>query len=132
MIGICMAILLAACILGAGCVTPEQEPGEYQFNETDSGRTVPLVEGSTIVIRLEENPTTGYLWNATVSGGLEIVDDRFEPSDTSGQLVGSGGIREWTLKAVERGDAAFAAVYHRPWEPVTGTEETFTMAFTIE
>ena len=142
--GIIAALLLAACIAGTGCVseqngpaavtptmTPTAPPMSFVFNETANGTVAEVPVGSNVTIQLAENPTTGYQWNATASAGLKLLDDTFIPSDTSGQLVGAGGIREWVYGAETAGNTTFDAVYMRSWEPVTGNESSFGMAFTI-
>jgi inhibitor of cysteine peptidase len=151
--GIIAVLLLAACIAGTGCVseqtgptevtpsptgtaapvetTPTVPPMSFVFNETANGTTESVPVGSNVTIRLDENPTTGYQWNATVSAGLKPLEENFIPSDTTGQLVGAGGIREWVFEAETVGNATFDAVYIRSWEPITGTEDSFGMAFTI-
>jgi inhibitor of cysteine peptidase len=148
--GIMVAVLLMACMLLAGCtsqpddagtptatptVTPEPTvtptaPAEaFVFNETSNGENVEVPVDSSIVIRLDENPTTGYSWNVTSSQGLEYVNDTFIPPET--QLIGAGGVHEWEYRAPETGDAEFSAIYKRPWEETTGNETMFSMTFTI-
>jgi inhibitor of cysteine peptidase len=150
MYGILVAILIVVCMVGAGCTsqsggtatptaTPTETPAptetttaparEYVFNETNNGEAVDVPTDSTIIIRLEENPTTGYSWNVTSSQGLEYVNDTFIPPET--QLVGAGGVHEWEYRALEVGDAEFSAVYMRPFETPTGNETTFSMTFIV-
>ena len=52
---------------------------------TNNGKTIPVALGDTIEVTLDENPSTGFGWNATTTPGLAIITDRFEPSDTSGR-----------------------------------------------
>ena len=127
-------VLLAALLLAAGCtttppsnatvtpagttaapnVTPAQ-PAVYTMN--DSGKTVPLGLQQSLSIRLPENPTTGYAWNATVSDGLAITDTAYTPDPQSTGMVGAGGTRNWTVRGVKAGTQRFSAVYVRSWEP---------------
>jgi inhibitor of cysteine peptidase len=144
LIGFVAMLILIACIAVTGCtgsddqgstestVTPTTAPAEvYNITAEDDGKTITVAEGSRIFVALEENPTTGYEWNATVSEGLSILSDDFEPSDTSGQVVGAGGIRSWELVATETGTQEFSAVYKRPWEETTGDEDSFAVTFTV-
>lgn len=125
------AVILAALVLAAGCATtppanatvtpttatatPNATTPVYTIN--DSGRTVPLGLNQTLSIRLPENPTTGYSWNATVSSGLQIVNTLYTPEPAAPTLVGAGGSRNWTLRGVVAGTQRFDAVYIRPFEP---------------
>ena len=137
---ILIAVFVATCIFGAGCIsqlddpeTPDEPPapvGEYTFNETDNNADVTLPAGSKITISLAENPTTGYEWNITSTRGLQYVSDVFTPPDTG--LVGAGGMHEWQYIAPESGTAEFSAIYWRPWEGVTGDETAFKVGFAIE
>ncbi|NLA39502.1 MAG: protease inhibitor I42 family protein [Methanomicrobiales archaeon] len=129
-----VAALIAACILGAGCISqPDETPApaeEYTFNETDNNADVKLPAGSRITISLDENPTTGYEWNITSTRGLQYVSDVFIPPSTG--LIGAGGVHEWQYIAAEKGTGEFSAIYWQPWENVTGDETAFSITFTIE
>lgn len=91
----------------------------------DNGKTITISEGSSIKISLDENPTTGYSWNETVTSGLAVVDSSYISSNSS--MVGAGGVREWTVKAAGKGMQQFTAINKRPWEPAAGNETTFTL-----
>jgi inhibitor of cysteine peptidase len=97
------------------------------LGEADNGKIVAVVPGSTVNVSLNENPTTGYSWNWTLTPGLELVNDSFVANTTSG-LVGAGGIHTWVLKLNNSSDAqTFTAVYKRPWEPLTGNETVYAL-----
>ena len=68
-------------------------------------------------IRLPENPTTGYAWNAAVRDGLVITQTAYTPDSQSTGMVGVGGTHHWTVKGVRSGTQQFNAVYVRPFEP---------------
>ena len=103
------------------------------YNETANGTTVKIPPGiSGIMVRLAENPTTGYSWNATVTSGLAIVRDTYEADPVSQGKVGAGGTHSWTLMGTAAGEQKFAAVYKRPWENTTGSEQTFVLNIVVE
>lgn len=110
--------------------TPVQA-GNLVVNEQQNNATVQVSPGSTITVKLQENPTTGYRWNMSVSSGLRVVNDTYIPSDPTGQLVGSGGTRVWDIAADGPGTQQIRAMYHRSWEPVTGDETTFSMTVIV-
>jgi len=85
------------------------------YTEADNGKTVQEPLGETFGIRLQENPTTGYSWNLSLSDGLGVSRDEYIPSSTGGQMVGGGGIRAFTLVTVSRGEQMITAEYRRPW-----------------
>jgi len=138
----CCALMLAAIFL-AGCTenssssTTEQTtlmttaaptvtmvPTIY-VNSTSNGATVTIPTNGQVIVRLNENPTTGFSWNATVSKGLSVISDTFYPPETT--LVGAGGYREWTLGMESPGTYTFNATYVRPWEGQSPTSDTFNL-----
>ena len=102
----------------------------YDFGIEQNGENVTVPAGSEVLVSLAENPSTGYTWNATVSPGLTVADDRYRPNATPEGMVGAGGIRTWTLVPETPGTFIFSAVYRRPWENVTGTEDRFDLTIT--
>ncbi|MEN6395848.1 MAG: protease inhibitor I42 family protein [Methanoregula sp.] len=142
-----MGILCLVTLVVAGCIgtgpqnTQGQAPaplgtpvmvGHIVVNESQNGATVYVNQTSDITLKLNENPTTGYLWNMTVTPGLLITNDTFQSSDTTGKLVGSGGTHVWEINAAGTGTQTISAVYKRPWEPVTGNETAFLMTVIVQ
>ncbi|MDD1709192.1 MAG: protease inhibitor I42 family protein [Methanoregulaceae archaeon] len=103
------------------------------YNETANGTTVKIPLGTGgLIIQLAENPSTGYSWNATVTPGLTIIDDAYEADPQSQGRVGAGGTHFWIVSGTAEGEQKFSAVYMRPWENVTGSEETFILNVLVE
>lgn len=113
--------------LGASVALPNGAVSA-SFGAGDNGKTVSINEGSQLKISLDENPTTGYSWNVTVTPGLAIVDSQYS---SSSHLTGAGGTREWTIKATGKGQQQFSAVYCRSWEPLTGNESKFVLTVSV-
>jgi inhibitor of cysteine peptidase len=125
----CIAVVLLAGCAGPGeRVSPTPEPTTpapapsvppavpISFDQTNDGGTYPVSLDAEIRLRLPENPTTGYLWTLSVSPGLSITNETYVPDDPTGRLVGSGGTRIWSLKAVLPGARTISGSYRRPWE----------------
>ena len=143
-------IVLAGLVLICGCTqqpagtpttptpaaTPTQATGKEvpMYNESANGTTIAVARGGeTFGIRLNENPTTGYSWNATVTPGLIVINDSYEPNPETVGLVGAGGFHSWILKSGnDIGEQQFSAIYKRPWENVTGSEQTFVLHVMVE
>jgi inhibitor of cysteine peptidase len=100
------------------------------FSSNDNGKEFILTSGHVVRIELDENPTTGYLWDYQVSKGIHVVSDTFTPS-ASGRF-GAGGTRVWELRMEEKGIQMFNASYRRPWEPVTDADSTFSVSFVVK
>ncbi|MFH0968598.1 MAG: protease inhibitor I42 family protein [Methanobacteriota archaeon] len=116
---------------GDGAVTLMGENSSEMVTENQTGthETMPL--NDTINIFLKENPTTGYMWNATISAGLMIENDTYVADPVKPGVVGSGGMHYWLVRGVEKGNQTFNAVYKRPWEPNTGNETQYMMNITV-
>ncbi|MFZ1128098.1 protease inhibitor I42 family protein [Methanoregula sp.] len=94
-------------------------------NSTSNGDILTVPANERVLVSLKENPTTGYMWNATVSKGLSVIADTYYPPNSA--LVGAGGYREWILAPDGVGTYTFKAVYMRSWEGATATDETFSL-----
>jgi predicted secreted protein len=96
-----------------------------------SDPAVPLsVEaGREFSLTLPSNPTTGYGWvlAGPEEGVVKLVGSSYRPS-TPG-LIGSGGMENWTFKAVGKGTTVLSFSYARPWEK--GTEPIRQAAFVV-
>jgi inhibitor of cysteine peptidase len=86
---------------------------------------VNVKNGETFTVYLEENLSTGYSWNVSVTSGLIIVNDTYLPPNTT--LLGAAGLHEWRINATGTGVQNFSAIYRRPFEPVLGNETTFVL-----
>ncbi|RPJ64569.1 MAG: hypothetical protein EHM20_18255 [Alphaproteobacteria bacterium] len=99
------------------------------ITEADNGNTMYLKEGQTFILKLNENPSTGYSWQLSRDDGLNLLWDKYHPwesSEESGNIViGAGGFHVWKIEAMN--DGKVKATYKRPWEPETGREKTFTL-----
>jgi putative hemolysin/predicted secreted protein len=95
------------------------------ITDADNGKTTDIAQGTRFAVELKENPTTGFMWNATVSSGLEILSSDYQQDKAAPGMVGVGGTHTWVLLAKDLGTQKFSAVYRRSWEPVTGNETAF-------
>lgn len=148
---VAVILILLAAMMFAGCTTqpagtptatptltpattspPVEMKDMHVYNETANGTTAKIPLGGGLIVRLVENPSTGYSWNATVTPGLAIVSDAYEPGPQSQGMVGAPGSHSWILSGKAAGEQKFSAVYMRPWENVTGTENTFVLNVLVE
>ncbi len=79
------------------------------LTEADDGRAITVAAGQPLVLRLAENPTTGYRWEAPA--GVGVVGDAYRPGVGG---AGSGGERVFTLSAGATAQQARFAL-SRPW-----------------
>jgi inhibitor of cysteine peptidase len=143
---VCLVCLLAAAVTIAGCTGTGNRPGQTTqptplgtavpvshivVTEEQNKATIYVNQSNIITVKLPENPTTGYQWNLTTTAGLSVMNDTYVASDTTGKIVGSGGIHVWDISAVAHGEQKIAAVYKRSWEPLAGNETTFSMTVMV-
>ncbi|MBA2864175.1 beta-propeller domain-containing protein [Methanococcus maripaludis] len=90
--------------------------------------------GENISIKLDENPTTGYTWNYSISDDdkIELLSDEYIEDETDDGIVGAGGVHEWTFNATESGEVELTFDYYRSWEGVEGSINTIIYKITVE
>ena len=74
--------------------------------------------GETYKLLLSENPTTGYTWqlNDGLNSDLISLEGNYKSDAQAPGMVGVGGVKEITIKALKSGTGKFQAQNSRPWE----------------
>ena len=96
----------------------------------DNGRTISGRAGDRIAIRLNENPTTGYVW--TVEPFLRHVTQvatEFTPAENG--LPGAGGTRVFVFRLNTPGEAMIRLQLKRNWEGGGGAAEQFSVSIEV-
>lgn len=134
----CAVLVLAGCENGDntrtdGATAPDVATPIMLALE-DSGKTIDLVVGQTVTLTLQGNPTTGYEWSVASfdnAGVMQtLLDGVYTPGAVAEGVVGSGGIYEWSYKALNPGEAHVDLAYARSWE-ADAPAKTFSMTFTV-
>ncbi len=100
--------LCTAALISTSCSTTEANKNSLTAEK-----------GSTVTIRVEGNPSTGYSWEASeISPNLTLIDRHFEDTRKDPQLLGAPGMFVFTFKALEAGTGSVRLDYLRPWEKV--------------
>jgi inhibitor of cysteine peptidase len=97
------------------------------FVEKDTDSSVTAAVNGSFIVQLRENPTTGYMWNVSVTKGLEITNDSYQMDSGAANMTGVGGTHSWNVKAVQPGNQTFWGFYKRPWENTTGNETNYVL-----
>ena len=84
-------------------------------------------KGDTLKIRLEENPTTGFVWKNYSSEKIEMLSQFYMSHDN---LVGSGGKKTFTVQ-VQNNDMEIVMKLLRPWVP-DDIIDTFILNLQVE
>jgi inhibitor of cysteine peptidase len=104
---------------------------ETSFGERNNGGAVEVARGSTFKIQLPENPTTGYQWSRPAFDGafLALATNDFVPSQDG--RSGSGGMREYVLRAKGAGQTTFRVASQRPWDTSSAPAAVFELLIHI-
>lgn len=91
---------------------------QFFITEADNGKTINVNQGNIFILKLNENPSTGYSWQLSLSSGLKLLSDNYYSSQSSGPrpIVGAGGYHLWIIQAKSKGSQQVEATYKRPWE----------------
>ena len=123
-----------ALFRGEGCepgVTAEPTDTEGKkmvtFTEADNDKSGNITQNTRFAVVLSENPTTGFMWNATLTDGLELLSSDYRQDEAPAGMVGVGGHHTWIIMAKDIGEQKFSALYRRSWENVTGNETSYTV-----
>lgn len=89
-----------------------------EISESDLPAPRTLARGDEVVVRLPENPTTGYRWQVTPSGvgELALLEERFVPGSGNAG-VGASGDRVLRFQGRKQGEVKLEAVLRREWDP---------------
>lgn len=91
-------------------------------------RQVTAQPGEEFSVKLEANPTTGYLWEAEFDHALlRLIDQQFT---LGGQGFGSGGIDRFRFETLTAGNCKLLMKYKRPLESMSVEEVVFDVHIT--
>lgn len=101
------------------------------LEQTESGTSVEVRRGDEIVVRLEENPTTGFRWavdeiNEQV---LELQDSSYQQQPGGG--MGGGGQRRLTFRAKSSGSSPLRLKLWREWEGDATADARYSVTVTV-
>ena len=88
---------------------------DYELLREHNGQTVELHRGDTLVIRLPDNPTTGFRW-AVDSFDSEVMTRLQEEYSSASSAIGGGGLRRFAFQASSTGSSVIALKLWRSWE----------------
>lgn len=110
---VCAAILAAGVL--AFATSCSQSEGTQNAGSIDSRVTY---SGETLTVSLDENGTTGYLWDYEMSGNpMAKLSDEYTAAEGSEGVSGAGGIHVFEFQGTEPGTTTIEFVCSRSWEP---------------
>lgn len=101
---------------------------DLELDIAAEGQSVTLAVGQVLLLRLAENPTTGYQWSVSSSGDLFLESNLFTPV---GAGIGGGGTRELRWRARSAGSNQLTLAQRRAWEPIDKAIGRFAMTVIV-
>jgi inhibitor of cysteine peptidase len=105
--------------------------GEKTLTQADNGSAIQVRRGDRIVIRLPENPTTGYRWvtDAVDDRIVSLMSSEFAPPAGGG--VGAGGAVAMVFEARAAGEGNIGLKRWRDWEGESSVRERYTITVLV-
>jgi predicted secreted protein len=108
-------------------ITREKLVEEVILTIQDNWKTIDLPVGASLSVRLEEAPTTGYVWiNRTVGDVLIFQDSDFSQSLQG--IIGGSGLRTSRFVVGKPGNAILLLKRMREWEGESSVLEVFSVS----
>ena len=99
----------------------------WKLTENSDGKILTVNQGDLFAFKLNANPSTGFQWVNTVSGGpangLYKTGSSFMIPNSQKEQVGTPGIEFQFYAAKIPGTYQLQLSYQRPWEKIGGTRE---------
>ncbi|MFZ1984307.1 MAG: protease inhibitor I42 family protein [Desulfatitalea sp.] len=96
-----------------------------------NGKEQQVVLGQRVLIRLAENPTTGYQWEIEACDARVLTPAGSDFAATPGGALGAGGLRTFVFKVLAPGQATVRLIYRRGWEPKEQAIDRFVIRIDV-
>lgn len=131
-----IALIVCGCIGYALLSAVEESLADSSqvvtVTEADNGNSVELSPGDIIVIALETNPSTGYVWQVESVDASMVTLSGQGVSHPGRQMPGAPGRQTFQFTAQKPGTAILKLVYVRPWEKSTPPGKTYELTVAIK
>ena len=110
------------------------------LHDSDNGGSITVKAGQEIHVFLEENPTTGYLWNVVRPEGdtyLQLQDIGYADEQISFEkdrqvLFGKGRLKQITFMAKNEGQEEIILRLKQPWESNSDQDKVYRVIVNVE
>jgi len=100
--------------------------------QADKGKSFEVKRDTIVVIRLKENPTTGYQWAVHKADDKVLSLQSSEFSLPEGPRIGQGGTRAFAFRAKATGTARIELKHWREWEGEESTSDRFAVTIVVK
>jgi inhibitor of cysteine peptidase len=106
----------------------------HTITKQDNGKEFSVNVGDSIQIELEENGTTGYVWQIDNLDKkyFELVLEDTRNTTRDNKIVGTPVIGIWQIKTLRKGSASIKMNYFRSWEGKESTIDHFAVDLRIK
>jgi len=133
-------IVLIVLLVVASCTAkPATKSVQVSIDDLTSQnnitRDVEIAAGSTLLVSLGSNPSTGFSWSeqAQIGDTAIVRQDKHEFVATNANgVVGAPGTEEWTFTALKKGTTTVSMDYSRPWAGGEKGVWTFKLNVTVK
>ncbi len=125
-----VVFILGLMLLSGGAQAAEKN-ATIDLDATNNATNVSVACGQELLVRLKENPSTGYTWNVLQQDShlLELISKTFIPPEKS--IPGAPGKALFVFKAINPGETKLELGYFRTWEGEQNAAEHFQVTISI-
>jgi inhibitor of cysteine peptidase len=132
MLGVFLLLLSHGKGQSPGAESGSPHVSTITLTRADSGKVVETRVGDTLVLRLDENPTTGYRWAMETRDEDTVALHSVEYVHSRSAGVGSGGQRSFTLRTKKAGSVTLQLKLWRAWEGDASIVERFRVTLQVQ
>ena len=129
-----LSLAAADTVLEPNLPDPD-EPVEIRVTSGDANKEIKAKVGEIIVIEIEGNATTGYVWNEMPGRSDSVLESQgheYKAQDFQTGMVGVGGKAFFRYLVKAPGKTEIVLGYARPWEKETPPEQLFNVKINAE
>ena len=130
-LGVLLLLLPGGPVTCHGAETGSPHAATITLTRADNGNVVALRVGDRLVLRLEENPATGYRWAMETHDEEVVALQHQEYAPSPPAAVGGGGQRSWTFIAHKAGTDTLQLKLWRAWEGDASIARRFTVTLHV-
>src|SRR5450759_5519186 len=120
------AFVLAEALGGSG-TNPSVTLGEG-----DNGKTVTMSAGTSVLLQLPGNPSTGYDWEVTIGNPSVLAQSGMPQFPPSRRALGAGGTYNFWFQPKTAGRTDLTLVYRRSWETDIAPLKTYKITIAVQ
>jgi inhibitor of cysteine peptidase len=125
-----LTVIAIFAIAGTIAAVSADTNATLALTAADSGKQIPVKDGTLFTVTLDSNPSTGFAWSISGITNEAVIDDagnEFQGADIG--MMGAGGQEVWTFETLDKGTSTIEMQYSRSWE--TGVEPAATFNVTV-